>query len=380
MAEDQVSVTLSTEQPTSENVSKTWRTGSFRSEGGVLSGYVRLLSVLVAVLLFASAACAQESLRISRDKKPLSGQVDHNVYSAGADFLGAGALVDVGKFSSPRLEGSVEREALGLDAAASTSEPLGQMGVAKFDVRTPFSLNAKRSVFWGNVNERELALLGSHDVVVILDRSRSMRTRDCLAAMPGERPWNPATEPSASRQLRLLSRWEWCVEQAFDLTRQAGRLPGRGVTLVLFARGYDVYEKVALQQFPQIMGMTDLQRGTHIAPPLRDQLAQFFRRKAAGSARPLAIAVITDGVPKDADDIRSAIIGATRRMHNPREISITFLHVGTDPRGQMLLQILNDGLVREGARYDIVKTKPFSELLQFGLTRSLIDAIGAGRK
>jgi len=333
-----------------------------------VSKYVRLLFLLVVAIWLGGACSAQESLRISRGVAPLAGQVDRNVYGSSA-----GALVDVGQFSSRLLKGGADRSA-GLGATATGGDPLEQIGVARFDVRAPFALDARRAAPWGNVSERERSLLGSHDVVVVLDRSRSMETQDCPAAMAGERPWNPAIEPRASRPLRTLSRWQWCVEQAFDLTRQTAGLPGGGVTLVLFDRRYDVYEKVDLNEFSRIMAETSVGGGTLIAPPLKNQLSEFFRRRDAGSQRPLAMAVITDGDPHDTGAVRAAIIGATQRMRNPREISITFLQVGNEPRGQMFLQMLND-LVAEGARYDIVKTKPFSELLQFGLTRSLIDAI-----
>jgi hypothetical protein len=334
-----------------------------------LSKYVRLLSLLVFAILLGSACLAQESLRISRGVAPLTGQVDRNILGDSA-----GALVDVGQFSSARLSARGQGNTFGHDATAPSSGELGPMGIARFDVRTPFALDAQHSALWGNVTERERSLLGSHDVVVILDRSRSMDTRDCPAATPRQRPWNPALESSVSRRLLSVSRWQWCVEQAFDLTRQTAGLPGGGVTLVLFDRDYDVFEKVGLNQFSQIMAATNVGGGTLIAPPLKSQLAEFFRRRASGSQRPLAMAIITDGDPHDTRAIRSAIIDATQKMRNPREISITILQVGTDSRGQMFLQMLND-LVGEGARYDIVRTKPFSELLQVGLTRSLVDAI-----
>ncbi|HEY9868851.1 MAG TPA: hypothetical protein V6D08_06775 [Candidatus Obscuribacterales bacterium] len=329
---------------------------------------VWLLPVLLLVWLPGRGALGQESLRIPRTAKPLSGKVDFNVLAPGREPLSGGA-------EAGRLQGAVDTQALGAGAAAAGLA--GGAGVARLDTAAPFQLGAARNTFWGEVSERELALLSAHDVVVILDRSSSMKTRDCFAAMPGERAWSPARDPPGSRQLRLLSRWQWCVEQALDLAGQKARVPGRAVTLVLFARDYDVYENVSLGQLPRIFSNAGLGKGTYMAAPLDRQLSEFFRRRQAGYDRPLAVAVITDGVPDDSEALLGTIIDATRNLKSPRELSITFLHVGTDLRGQQLLDMLDHGLVARGARYDIVHTRAFSELLEKGLTRVLIESIAA---
>jgi hypothetical protein len=67
-------------------------------------------------------------------------------------------------------------------------------------------------------------------------------------------------------------------------------------------------------------------------------------------------------------------------MRSPHEITITFLQIGTEREGYELLHDLDQNLMREGAKYDIVSSKPFPEVVRDGLARSLVDAIGSNGK
>ena len=175
-----------------------------------------------------------------------------------------------------------------------------------------------------------------------------------------------------------MSRWKWCLTQAVDLTRQTSRVPGGKITLVLFSSAYDVYENVTLSQVPYIFARNHIFIGTKIVPPLEDQIERYFQRRDAGAAKPLIIAIITDGIPQDDQSLVDLIIATTQRMRTPDEISITMLQVGSEEDGQRLLRKLDNRLVRKGAKFDIVKTKTFPQVLQAGLARSLIDAIEDG--
>lgn len=348
--------------------------------------YWGLALVIACSFLLVPAVSAQDSLRIDRGLKPLYGKVD---YSGGAGSVqgrarvkplegrvernAAGGLVDTANFqagagriglpgraNSNQIQGGAQQSS-GLGQADSTPLRSGVAGMGRPD---PFPLSGSQTRLPGDISDRELELLRSHDVVVIQDRSSSMGDKEHF--------------PVSGRGSRKMSRWKWCLSQAVDLTRQTARIPGGRITLVLFSSQYDVYENVTLQQVPYIFARNKIFIGTKIVPPLADQLDRYFQRRDAGTAKPLVIAIITDAIPQDDDDLKDLIVETTHRMRNPDEITITILQVGSEEDGQALLRKLDHRMVRKGAKFDIVKTKTFPQVLQAGLTRSLIEAIEDG--
>jgi len=212
----------------------------------------------------------------------------------------------------------------------------------------------------GDLSDQELKQLASHDIVIMQDRSSSMGEKDYFPMVPDK-----------------ISKWRWCMSQSMDLTRQTSRLPKFGFTLVVFSSQYDVYNNVKLSQLPHIIATArnGLFIGTKLAAPMHDQLTQYFQRRETGRARPLIIAVITDGKPQDDHDLRDVIIQATHQMRNPNEIKIKFLQIGNDEEGTKKLHKLDMKLVNKGARFDIVHVESFGELANEGLPRALLRAI-----
>ncbi len=348
--------------------------------------YWGLILALSFSFVLVPGVSADETMRIDRGLKPLYGKVDYTGGTGSAqgrarvkplegrvERNAAGGLVDTASFqagvgriaipgraNSNQLQGGA-RQSSGLGQADSV--PL-QSGVAGMGRPDPFPLGSSQSRLPGDISDRELELLRTHDVVVIQDRSSSMGDKEHF--------------PVSGGGSRKMSRWKWCLSQAVDLTRQTARIPGGKITLVLFSSQYDVYENVSLQQVPYIFARNKIFIGTKIVPPLADQIDRYFQRRDAGSAKPLVIAVITDAIPQDDDDLKELIVETTQRMRDPNEITITILQVGSEEDGQSLLRKLDHRLVRKGAKFDIIKTKTFPQVLQAGLTRSLIDAIENG--
>lgn len=254
-----------------------------------------------------------------------------------------------------------------LNGNARERGPL-QSGLDNFNMQ-PVNAGADRMMFnptvattrlRGDLSDQELRQLATHDIVIMQDRSSSM----------GEKDYFPMAQEK-------ISKWKWCMSQSMDLTRQTTRLPKFGITLVVFSSQYDVYQNVRLQQMPSIIANSrnGLFIGTKLAAPMHDQLTQYFQRRAMGKARPLIIAVITDGKPQDDHELRDVIIQATQLMRNPNEIKIKFLQIGNDDEGEKKLNKLDTRLVSKGARFDIVGVEPFTQLAQEGLPRALLRAI-----
>lgn len=206
----------------------------------------------------------------------------------------------------------------------------------------------------GDVNDNELKILKSRDLVIMQDRSSSM----------GEREHFPDGK---------FPRWYWCLSQAQDLRRQTTRIPDWSFNLVMFSSQFDVYRNVRMDMLPTVFERNHIFIGTRLASPVADQVNEYFQRRPSNKpARPLVIAIVTDGKPQDEHDLADVIINTTHQMRNPNEVRIVFLQVGTDEESYKKLSKLDNRLMSHGARYDIVSVMQFQELTRLGLTRALI--------
>ena len=214
-----------------------------------------------------------------------------------------------------------------------------------------------------NKPEVQRQMISKRDVVVIIDRTGSMEIKDC--------PNNQ-------------SRWDWCRAQTVGLMKDLlGKV--NEITVVTFNENFQVYPQATLNKVDSIYQTVKPEGATNTAAPLRNRLDDYLHRKrVAGKTpmKPLLVAVITDGLPNWPEGqqgaeqaVRDVIVKATREMTTPDEITVTFLGVGNAMEGDAFLRELDEDIVNEGAVYDIVDTKPFSELQTIGLKRALVDAL-----
>jgi uncharacterized protein YegL len=201
-------------------------------------------------------------------------------------------------------------------------------------------------------------ILAEHQVVIMIDRSGSMNTRDCPQG---------------------FSRWEWCRQQTTELSKESEDYLPEGLTLVVFSTDFEVYQHAHVKEIAEVFQNFSPEGSTNTGSALWDRLRAYLNEKAKNPklTKPLLIAVITDGEPTDGRTTADAIINATSKMTNPADISITFLQVGNGAAGSALLDELADKLVDEGARYDIAQHETFARLLRTGLRTALVSAIVA---
>lgn len=304
--------------------------------------------------------------------KPLTGQIDYTSTEGEIDDYDLQGLS--GRSDSNRFEGRAGSNALegragnnrwqaGADQKQfrqNASMPQFNTRLPKYGQSPPLKSSINRTRLPGDLSDKELTVLKLHDVVIMQDRSSSMGEDEHVMSPMG---W------------RKMSRWDWCLEQAASLTRQTDNIPNWKMTVVLFSGKYNVFPNVTMSQLPYIYNRQGIYVGTKLANPLAEQISQYFQRRASGRARPLAIAVVTDGKPQDDEDLRDLIIQTTHQMRDPKEISITFLQVGNSEEGQKKLYKLDQRLVQRGAKYDIINVKPFYELVQTGLPKALVNSI-----
>ena len=217
-----------------------------------------------------------------------------------------------------------------------------------------------------------IAEMQNYDVVVLIDSSKSMSrsvttdARFCSTINPGV-----AVTPDGQ------SRWQWCSEQTDILSKQLKNKLKDQLKVVVFSESYKEYQNVDLGSVPTFFISNRPGGMTNATTALRSQFRAFFaaRDKQKGEVRPLLVAMITDGAPDDPISLKQVIIDATKKMHKPDEIAITFLQVGVDPKATKYLKDLDDSLVASNARYDIVTSKSFDQLNNSGLAIALLDAV-----
>ncbi|MBC7999848.1 MAG: hypothetical protein IAF58_17975, partial [Leptolyngbya sp.] len=163
----------------------------------------------------------------------------------------------------------------------------------------------------------EVARLRGKHVTIVMDRSGSMKTQDCAIGMP-----MMGRFPGSSN---MLSRWDWCTRQTFDLARQTAQVMPNGLTMVFFSSSDSVFHHVRPDEIPALFARNEPEGGTNLVGALKRQFDDFFKAQQMGATQPLVIAVVTDGAPDTPRALKDLIVGATQKMTSPDQISIVFL-------------------------------------------------------
>ncbi len=225
------------------------------------------------------------------------------------------------------------------------------------------------------VSDQRLSAIADYDVIVFIDASKSMSK-----TLSGEAHWSPMEAAELPADVSPSeSRWQWCSDQTDSLSQQlhkALKCPAdKNLKVVLFNDRFKVFKNVDLSSVPTFFAANRPSGNTNANAALRSQLKEYFAaRDQNENVKPLLVAMITDGLPDDPFTLRQTIIDATKRMHNPNEIAITFLQVGVDPKATQYLRELDHGLGSR-AKYDIVTSKSFDQLNKSGLALALLDAV-----
>ncbi len=300
-------------------------------------------------------------------------------FQAGAGMQGtfqSGVGMQAGSASdgSHILQGGVRR----LDSGASDqgNNPLqGQAGTVDRNQPPPLDGHVPTNVLTGGLTQVELKRLNDHDIVLLIDKSGSMGSRDC--PMPkGSAIKSIFTMVLAGPAAAGCSRWDWCGIEAANLGKVTAAGSPQGLSVVLFESMYRIYPHVPWEDIPKIFRQNGPSGGTNLAAPLNAVFKDYFDRRNMGRTKPLAIGIITDGCPDDKRLIIDEIIAASRATRYPKEVSITFFLIGShDPAGERFVWDLDHNLPSFGATYDIVNAVPFYRLTQEGLPKALADTL-----
>lgn len=297
-------------------------------------------------------------------RTPFNLNVQTSIIDDGADSnaLQGGANTNElqGGVSNPNFRGGMGRQ---VPTLGSTGTP----GLKEGASTTPIS---------GGLSQEQLQRLARHDLVLIIDQSSSMQTRDCPVSglgRVGGTVMGMLLGPAAS-----VSRWQWCRDQTINLAEQTRYVSAKGLSVVLFSGNYQVFPHVTVDQIPNIFRQASPQGGTNLTEPLRVTINDFFHRQTVtgGNVKPLAIAIITDGLPSSERNVCQVLVETTRQMRNPEDIKITFFLIGNSAyNGQAFVSEMEKNLPKFGAKFNIVRAISFWNLMKVGLSRALADAL-----
>jgi uncharacterized protein with von Willebrand factor type A (vWA) domain len=194
--------------------------------------------------------------------------------------------------------------------------------------------------------------LKKYDFVLLIDKSGSM----------GEKDGGTQT------------RWKRAEEATIALARKCAEFDDDGITVIPFAGNFKEYKNVGggEDQVKQIFKDNEPGGSTDTAKALKHVLDGYF---GGSKEKPVLIICITDGEPTDEKALVNVIIDATKKMDADEQVGITFLQVGKDADAQKFLKRLDDNLVTEGAKFDIVDTKTFEEIEEMPMAEVLMQAI-----
>lgn len=295
---------------------------------------------LVQTSQFASPAKVTKQAQVSQSSAP--------VQKSGFSASDARKALEVGLGVASFLGSAVSRTAIPRIPTSSFRAGTGTS-------YTPPSTNLAGSAFGGRqLTRQELAVLGSYNIAIVIDKSGSMSTTDCPGGM---------------------TRWDWCRDQMLGFARQTASVFRQGIDVLLFSSEYEAFPNVTFNTVKTVFTNNRPSGGTQMSEPLEAVFNEHFRKRdQLGNTKKLIVEVISDGEPSDKGEVAAVIARATQRMQRPDEITVSFLQIGNERDGASALSYFDNNLMREGAMQDIVDVEPFYIVSNQGLSQAILNA------
>jgi len=330
-----------------------------------------LLSGLDAPALAARSATSAPANTVKKSSTKLYGRVDEVNYA----LKGAGITLDADKL--PAFVGNVRMGSPSYYGGLADGDKVLSANISRDKLNlifertakryslslhtTPANLNASRptaekkpldAAISQTPEPDKIKVLSRYDVVILVDISASMMEQ--LETLP-------------------KTKWQWCADYVSTFaTKSQAAFKTRGITMVPFNAGYHLERNCNPEQVANLFRNTTPRGNTDFGSPLKQLLNEHL---VTDRKRPLIVAVLTDGVPNRGPKIEQVIIDATKGLRRDGEVQITFLEIGEEYSGTALLKYLDDYLVHEGAKYDVVDAITFDELKNLNLEDALTRVI-----
>lgn len=227
-------------------------------------------------------------------------------------------------------------------------ERAGKRYLCRIDVASLIQQN-RRAPLKAGIERTAAQKLHERSLVFMIDKSASMDTKDC----PGG-----------------LSRWQWCKQHIGEIYLADNGLLANDISIVTFDSQFRSFRNCSAGQLSTVFQDIAPDGETNMAQALQESLA-LVRRSLEGG-KPALIAIISDGRPTDAENLKKVIIDRVNSLSDAKLLSIVFIEVGTPEK---YLKELDTDLVPKGAKADIVTVMPMDRAQKDGWTATLAAAV-----
>lgn len=300
----------------------------------------------------------QQELRLPN--KPIQGRV----IKAGSLMRLARPTLQSYQSGNPNSDSSNSKKPVDARYLGSVNQDLLKARVleaAGMKPMTPMSgVRSKYETF--KLSANELRALSQYDICVMLDASGSMSRDDCVSI-------------NSFIMEDRVSRWDWCGEQSELLTQQIFNAFPKGITVIPFASTAKRFTNVFPSTINDIFREIGPAGATRLDLALDLEFESFLSDRRFGIKRkPLLVAIISDGVPTAPHLVTRQILELSN-MISPNEVRIVFFLIGTAPTGSYYINLLSNIRKSDGTKCNLVSSRPFTELCQIGLPRSLAQTV-----
>lgn len=212
-------------------------------------------------------------------------------------------------------------------------------------------------------------LLRQYKIAILLDHSGSMGE----SVLEGDEALNSGSAVDD----KSTSRWRWCAGQIEEFAAEAQRMSADNLTFCIFNHEFTVNKSCDLKKMQSLLETVVPDGGTDIAGPINSIADAYL---AGRREKPLLIGVVTDCETSSGAAVEKVIRHITRHIRDSRQVKIVIFQVGNTGDGADFAQRLDNDMVGNGARFDIVKSFYFDDLRLAGLRRGLVKAISEPSK
>lgn len=170
------------------------------------------------------------------------------------------------------------------------------------------------------------------------------------------------TSGSMSDRIESLNttKWDWCDQFvstfAADAQLEAGN---RQLSIASFNQEFTLAGGQTPAQIANFFKANQPGGATNLGSPLEHI---FATRLKDPKRKPLLVVIISDGMSNTGPHVESVIAEATNAIANADELKVAFLEVGEDSLSTAYLKYLDECLINEGAKLDVVETVSFEGL------------------
>jgi uncharacterized protein YegL len=201
----------------------------------------------------------------------------------------------------------------------------------------------------GSATKTPAQTLADYSIAMVVDNSASMGTKDCAGG---------------------ISRWQWCHDHISELYKEDNGVLQRNISIVTFDNNFQSRQNCSPSELKSVFENRSPAGETNMAPALEEAFS--LVRRQISYNKPAIVTVVSDGRPTDVDKVKATLIKEINGLSDPQLLSIVFIEVGLPDK---YLQELDNDLVKQGAKADVIKVIPFSAASAQGLSETLSAAV-----